>query len=94
MTHGEPTILIVPPQQLSEENRTALSAIGVVVIEMDDPSKARLLKQSAELSSSDMLHAAVKSIITTTKRSSTAAAMNFGEEMALALIEARSKAQP
>jgi hypothetical protein len=59
---SEPVILIVPPQGLEPEDKRNLAAIGVVVIEMDDPQKARLIRASAEVASSDMLGAACEAI--------------------------------
>lgn len=59
---SEPTILIVPPQNLSAKDKRELAKAGCIVIEMDDPQQARLIRANAELSSTEMLAAAAKGL--------------------------------
>lgn len=59
---SDPTILIVPPQKLSAKDKRELVKAGVLVIEMDDPQQARLIRAHSELDSTDLLGAAAKAI--------------------------------
>jgi hypothetical protein len=59
---SDPTILIVPPQNLSAKDKRELAKAGCIVIEMDDPQQARLIRAHAEISSTEMLAAAAKGL--------------------------------
>lgn len=59
---NDPTILIVPPQNLSAKDKRDLAKAGVIVLEMEDPTQARLIRAHAELSSTDLLGAAAEAI--------------------------------
>jgi hypothetical protein len=57
------TLLPVKPGTLSAKDKAALSKAGVVVIEHEDPSSIRLLKPGCELSSTELLVAAMRGVM-------------------------------
>jgi hypothetical protein len=59
---NDPAILFVKPKAISGRDKKALQAAGVYVIEIADPSNAKFVRAGAELSSTEMLHAAAKAI--------------------------------
>lgn len=61
---SDPVILIVPPQGLTARDKRELHKAGVIVIEMENPQEARLIRAHAEVSSTDLLGAAAKAIST------------------------------
>lgn len=79
---SEISILAVKPGQLREEDRAALREIGVVVVEVSDPADIRFLRPAAELSSSEMLGAALTAI---TRQGGTVMSY-LGEEIAQAVL--------
>ena len=83
---NDPTILIVPPQNLSAKDKRDLAKIGVVVIEMDNPQDARLIRASAEVSTTDMLAAAAQTIMESKSQTSTHAA-RFAELVCTLLVK-------
>lgn len=89
---SEPTILIVPPQGITAADKRALAKIGVVVIEMDDPQQARLIRAQAELSTTDMLSAAATAILDAGKTSARTPAA-FAEAICNLLIAAKPPAR-
>lgn len=58
----EPTILALKPRQVTAEDKKILRAAGVIVIEVANPEDVRFLRPSAELSTTEMLCAALTAI--------------------------------
>jgi hypothetical protein len=54
----DPTILFVKPKAISTNDKKALQAAGVIVVEVDDVANVKLVKANAELSGSALLVAA------------------------------------
>lgn len=59
---ADQTILFVKPKAISQRDKKALRNAGVIVVEIDDPNSARLVKAAAELEGSALLRAAAKAI--------------------------------
>lgn len=58
----EPLLLPVQPGSLSDYDRDQLRAMGVTVIEHENPSELRLLRPCSELDSSTLLRCAMKAL--------------------------------
>lgn len=58
----EASVLVLKPRQIKAADRAALRDMGVVVLEVDDPADVRFLRPATELSSSEMLAAALRAI--------------------------------
>lgn len=62
---SDPTILPIKPGSLRRCDKKRLADAGVVVIEVDDPLSVRLLRAHSDVSASDMLMSALKTITET-----------------------------
>ena len=87
--HGEkdvsdPSILFIKPKAISQRDKKALQAAGVVVVEVDDPQSVRLVKANAELDGSALLRAAAKAISESGYQTDVKAA--FGKALCAALL--------
>lgn len=60
---SEITLLPVKPGTLTEEDKSSLRNAGVVVIEHEDPASLRLLKPACELTSNELLLAAMRGVM-------------------------------
>jgi hypothetical protein len=55
-------ILLTPPGAVTPEDREALRAVGVIVVETEDPHACQFLRSGEVISSSDMLWAAMDAL--------------------------------
>lgn len=78
----EPVILFVKPRSICDDDRAALQAAGVIVVSIDDPQNAKFTRAYAEVTSTEMLGAAIASIQKTGGNSTVTAFTNFGEAVA------------
>ena len=60
---GDPSILFVKPKAISLRDKKALKEAGVIVIEIDDPDSARLVKAGVEIEGGALLRAAADAIM-------------------------------
>lgn len=58
----EPTIMFVKPGAISADDKATLHGAGVLVIEIDDPQAAKLVRAGVELDAGAMLDAAAKAV--------------------------------
>lgn len=84
----EPSILVLHPGQIKAAVRKALAAAGVLVIEVDDPASVRFMRPNAELSSTEMLVAALRAI----KRHGSSGYL--GEEIIAAVVSKYPRPEP
>ena len=59
---SDPAILFVKPKVISSRDKKTLQAVGVIVIEIENPADAKFTRAYAELDGSDLLLAAVQAI--------------------------------
>lgn len=59
---SDPTILFVKPKAISSKDKKTLQAAGVIVVEIDDPASAKLVKAGTELDGGAILRAAASAI--------------------------------
>lgn len=58
----DPAIIFLKPGAISKQDRNMLRKEGVLVVEIDDPSSVKFVRAHAEMSSSDMLRAAMRAV--------------------------------
>ena len=58
----EPAVLFVKPQSVSADDKGALALAGIIVVEVEDPTAVKLVRAHSEVSSSDMMMAAMRAI--------------------------------
>lgn len=80
---ADPTLLFVKPKSVSQKDKKSLSDIGVVVVEVDDPSSPKLVRPAVELASSDLLGWACGAIL---KHSCDSVRTTFGRLIAEELV--------
>ena len=59
---SEPTIMFVKPAAISAEDKITLRDAGVIVIEIDDPQDAKLVRAGTELETGALLNAAAEAV--------------------------------
>lgn len=59
---SEPTIMFVKPSAISADDKATLQGAGVIVIEIDDPQSAKLVRAGTELDVGELLNCAAKAI--------------------------------
>lgn len=79
---SDPAILFVKPKAISQRDKKTLQAAGVVVVEVDDVNNVKFVRANAELSTTEMLNAAMVAM------SKSGYALDaFGRALNLALLE-------
>ena len=56
---SDPAILFVKPKAISQRDKKALQAAGIFVIEVDDVNNVKFVRAYAEMSTTEMLQAAM-----------------------------------
>ena len=59
---SDPSILFVKPKAISQRDKKALQGAGVIVVEIDDPTSAKLVRAGTEVDGGAMLNAAAYAI--------------------------------
>lgn len=59
---SDPAILFVKPKAISQRDKKALQTAGVIVVEVDDVNNVKFTRAAVEISSSEMLGAAMSAI--------------------------------
>lgn len=62
MSKHEPVIMFVRPKAITAADKKMLSGAGVLVVEIENPQDAKLIRANAELTGTEMLMAAAKVI--------------------------------
>jgi hypothetical protein len=86
---SDPAILFVKPKAISPRDKKMLSDAGIFVVEIDDPANAKFVRSCAELSTTEMLHAAMVAV-----SKSSNALDAFGRAMNAALLAKGPEADP
>lgn len=81
---SDPAILFVKPKAISQRDKKTLQQACVIVIEVENVADVKFTRAAAELSSSEMLLAAMKAITKNDYSSSSKQA--FAEALAAALF--------
>lgn len=89
---SEPSILFVKPKAISAKDKKALQGAGVVVVEIDNPASAKLVRAGAEVDGGAILKAAAHAIANAGYTNGTAKEL-FGEAVCAA-IEATFPSPP
>lgn len=55
-------VFLCPKDQLTEQARTDLREAGIVVVEVDDPSRCKFIRSTETVSTSDMVWAALTAL--------------------------------
>ena len=79
----DPTILFVKPKALKPADKKALREVGIIVVEIADPSAVKFVRAGTELSSTQLLSIAAKVIHSATYDGPKIA---FGKAVAAALF--------
>lgn len=87
---SDPAILFVKPQSINADDKDALKVAGVIVVEIDDPSSARLVRACADISSSALLRAAVDAIRAHSSMTESVRSL-FGNAVCAAIISEGNK---
>lgn len=93
MAELNPAILPVRPGSISETDKLALSTIGIVVIEHEEPHTLRILRPQVDISSSDMLACAMQALCYSTGSSAVDQRDKFTKLLSTAIINARTQAK-
>lgn len=59
---SDPAILFVKPRAISVKDKRVLQTAGIIVIEIENPQDAKFVRANAEISSTDMLLCATRTI--------------------------------
>lgn len=59
----DPTIMFVKPSAISADDKAALQRAGVIVIEIENPQDAKLVRAGVELEAGTLLRAAAQAIM-------------------------------
>lgn len=59
---SDPSILFVKPKAISRQDKKVLQEAGVIVIEIDDPSSAKLVRAGVDVDGGAILKAAAHAI--------------------------------
>ena len=84
-------IFVCKPGAISAEDRSALREAGVVVVELDDPNEFRQVRAHPELSSGDILTAALTALSPESDGGASSATRNRSEFVRLLAKAGRSR---
>ncbi len=76
----DPTIMFVKPSAISADDKSTLRDAGVIVIEIDDPQSAKLVRAGVELDVGTLLNCAASAI-----QKTSASELAFGKAVAKAI---------
>lgn len=77
---SEPTIMFVKPSAISADDKATLLSAGVIVIEIDDPQSAKIVRAGFELETGVLLNCAAAAI-----QKSSSVELAFGKAVAKAI---------
>jgi hypothetical protein len=86
---NDPSILFVKPKAISAADKRTLKNVGVIVVEVDDPSAVKFVRAGYEIETTAILRAAVKAV-----RSNSTSIDAFGRAMCAVLDAADASDKP